>query len=717
VSHKLFEEVFVKGIRARAQEVLRTSLGQRDANFHEHQWEAISTLVEQRSRLLVVQRTGWGKSAVYFIASRLMREQGYGPTIIISPLLALMRNQIDSARRYGVRLGSINSSQTESENHRTQQLVVAGELDAIIISPEQLAKPSFNDNVLQPIADRVGLFVVDEAHCISDWGHDFRPDYKRIVNILPFLPVNMPVLATTATANKRVMDDVCHQLGGDISVFRGELTRESLHLQTISFPKRSHRLAWLADTLPKLEGTGIVYTATKRDAEQVATWLKSRGIAAHPYYGSFSGMSQEDSTRKRVELEEALLKNQVKVLVATSALGMGYDKHDLAFVIHYQSPGSVVSYYQQVGRAGRGIGKAYGILLSGAEDNDIQQYFIQQAFPKERLVEAILEELDQSDYGMTKSQVAQRVNGRGTKIEAALKFLTAESPAPVIISQQKPIKYARTTLRYQLPHDAIERLSEIKRAEWEVMQTYLGHDGCLMQFLASQLDDSSASPCGKCANCSPETSVKDTFSEATGRAAAEFLENVFIPIEPRKEVHCVNFPNYRFPRRLKSEGLLCEAGRVLCQWGEAGWGEVAKKNKEEGRFELRLAEAAVRMIQKRWNPEPFPKWVTYVPSHRHPELVAEFASMVAAKLGLPCIASVKKVVRNKQQKFMENSEWQCRNLDGVFEVTDIIENEPVLLIDDAVDSRWTFAVIGALLRRAGAGEVYPFAIMSTAVSS
>lgn len=707
----------MNGIKNRAQELLKTSLGNSAADFHEHQWEAISTLVEQRSRLLVVQRTGWGKSAVYFIATKLMREQGFGPTIIISPLLALMRNQIESAAGYGVRLGSINSSQTDQQNAQTRDQVVAGDLDAIIISPEQLSKPSFNEEVLQPIADRIGLFVIDEAHCISDWGHDFRPDYKRIVNILPFLPVNMPVLATTATANQRVMDDVCHQLGNGIQVFRGELTRESLHLQTIDFQKRSHRLAWLAETLPKIEGTGIVYTATIRDAEQVAAWLQSQGIEAHAYYGSFSGMSSADSTQRRMALEEALLDNRVKALVATSALGMGYDKHDLAFVIHYQSPGSVVSYYQQVGRAGRGIPKAHGILLSGAEDDDIQQYFIQQAFPKEWLVENILEALENSEDGMTKPQILRQVNGAGKKVEAALKFLTAESPAPVVVAQQGPIKYARTTLQYQLPHDAIERLSQIKEAEWGVMQEYLHHDGCLMQFLAEQLDDPNAAPCGKCANCSPDTAIDTTFTEAMGMAAAEFLENVFIEIEPRKQVDPADFASYQFPRRLSDEGLLHEPGRALCQWGEAGWGEIAKAGKENLQFDPRLADASARMIRERWNPGPFPTWVTYVPSHRHPELVADFANALAAKLGLTCVDAVSKIRQNKQQKLMENSQFRCRNLDGVFEITQVAASEPVLLIDDAFDSRWTFTVISALLRRAGSGPVYPFAIMSTATSS
>jgi len=705
-----------KSIKDQAVALLRNSLGNKEASFHEHQWESISTLVEKRGRLLVVQRTGWGKSAVYFIATKLLRKQGYGPTIIISPLLALMRNQIDSAAKYGVKLGTINSSNTDNENNQTIVNIQNENLDAIIISPEQLSKPSFNDDVLRPMANRVGLFVIDEAHCISDWGHDFRPDYKRIVNILPFLPENMPVLATTATANQRVMNDVCVQLGDNIQVYRGKLTRESLHLQNIAFPKRSQRLAWLADTLLQLDGTGIIYTATTRDADQVSEWLKSRGISVESYHGGI------DSTR-RLELEDSLLKNKLKALVATSALGMGYDKPDLSFVIHYQSPGSVVSYYQQVGRAGRAIPKAYGILLSGNEDDDIQQYFIQQAFPQEQLVQDILAVLEISDGGLSKNEIQARVNGRPKKIESALKFLSAESPAPIMISQQRPIKYSRTIIDYQLPHEAIARLSQIKEHEWSVMQEYLHHKECLMQFLSHQLDDNSSESCKKCINCNKSRSLSTDYSHEIGLAAAEFMENISIIIEPKKRAGngvaqaASRFPVYQFPFNLVNNDLQHESGRALSRWGEAGWGEIAMHGKRNGHFDARLVDASAKLILHRWQPEPYPKWVTYVPSKRHPDLVPDFAVKLAARLGLPCINAVNIINDNYPQKRMENSDFRCKNLDGVFEIASELPEGPLFLIDDAFDSGITFMVISALLRRAGSGLVYPFALMSTSTSA
>jgi len=693
----------VKSIREQALVLLRNSLSNKNSDFHEHQWESISILVENRNRLLVVQRTGWGKSAVYFIATQILRKQGYGPTIIISPLLALMRNQIDSAAKYDVKLGTINSSNTKDENNQTIVNIQNENLDAIIISPEQLSKPNFNNDVFRPMANRVGLFVIDEAHCISDWGHDFRPDYKRIVSILSFLPRNMPVLATTATANQRVMEDIRIQLG-DIQVYRGKLTRESLYLQNIPLSKPSQRLAWLADTLPQLDGTGIIYTTTTRDADQVSEWLKSQGIAAEAYYGNLN-------REKRLELENSLLTNKLKALVATSALGMGYDKPDLSFVIHYQSPGSVVSYYQQVGRAGRAIQKAHGVLLSGNEDNDIQQYFIQQAFPQEGLVQDILIALEASVEGLNKSEIQERVNGRPKKIDSALRFLLAESPAPIMISQQRPIKYSRTIMDYQLPYETIARLNQIKKQEWSVMQEYLHHKECLMQFLSRQLDDDSSKPCGKCVNCNKGESLSTNYSHDTGLAAAEFMKNISISIDPRKQVDKYWFSEYNFPYQLCN--LQHQPGRALSRWGDAGWGEIAKHGKRNGNFDERLVGASAELILNHWKPEPHPEWITYVPSKRHPNLVSDFADKLSKKLGLPCVNVVNIVNENNPQKQMENSEFRCKNLDGVFEITSKLPKGPLFLIDDAVDSKITFMVISALLRQSGSGLVYPFALMST----
>src|SRR5215207_11453627 len=316
-----------------------------DAAFRPDQLEAVRDLVEDRARVLCVQRTGWGKSAVYFLATRLSRDEGAGPALIVSPLLALMRNQIAAAQRLGIRAHTINSTNRAAWDE-VRQLLAADAVDLLLISPERLNNPQFRETMLPLFAERVGLLVVDEAHCISDWGHDFRPDYRRLAEMLERLPEGVAVLCTTATANDRVVADVADQLrlghAGALKTYRGPLGRDSLRLEVVELPAQPDRLAWLATHLPTLPGSGIVYTLTKRDADTVAEFLSGHGVPAEAYSG-------EVDTSRRIDVEERLLRNELKAVVATSALGMGYDKPDLGFVVHYQAPGSVISYYQQVG--------------------------------------------------------------------------------------------------------------------------------------------------------------------------------------------------------------------------------------------------------------------------------------------------------------------------------------------------------------------------------
>lgn len=430
--------------RSTALSLLRRALGDNAASFRDGQWEAIDALVNRRERLLVVQRTGWGKSSVYFIATRILRDRGRGPTLIVSPLLALMRNQIQAANRLGIRALTINST-NRNEWPALQQVVRANQADALLISPERLANDDFVENVLLPIAETIGLLVVDEAHCISDWGHDFRPDYRRLVNVLQRMPDNVPILGTTATANNRVVADVQAQLG-NIGIERGALTRQTLALQTLRLPTQAARLAWLVEHINELPGTGIIYTLTKRDANQVTDWLNQHGIAAKPYYSGVMGDGFEDSDAYREHLEDQLLRNEIKVLVATTALGMGYDKPDLGFVVHYQAPGSIVSYYQQVGRAGRG-----------------------SAFPRERWVQSILEALEESD-GLSTAQIEETVNLRHGQIEQVLKFLSVDSPAPVI---KDGSKWQRTPVPFRMDHERIQRLTEQREIEWGEVQAYI----------------------------------------------------------------------------------------------------------------------------------------------------------------------------------------------------------------------------------------------------
>lgn len=686
--------------------LLRQALNSPTAEFRDGQLEAIVQLM-QRSRLLVVQRTGWGKSLVYFLATRLLREQGFGSTLLISPLLALMRNQIVAAERIGITAATINSSNTDEwELVKTQLL--AGKVDVLLISPERLANEEFRQTILLPISQRIGLFVVDEAHCISDWGHDFRPDYRRIVRVLQALPPNIPALATTATANNRVVNDIIAQLGSNLRVSRGTLTRKSLQLQNIHLSSPAQRMAWLAEHLPSLPGSGIIYTLTVRDAERVADWLKTHSIDARAYH------SQLDN-EERETLEDRLLGNKIKALVATSALGMGFDKPDLGFVIHYQRPGSVVHYYQQVGRAGRAVEQAYGILLSGDEDDDITSYFINTAFPLEAHVQKILKALELADDGFCVSQLEQELNLSRGQIEKVLKLLSLESPAPVT---KQGSKWYATAVAYQPDHEKIERLTQIRRQEQARMLEYMGSQQCLMTFLAQELDDPNPTVCGRCAVCLGHPLLSETCSTALVNQAIQFLRRSNQIIEPRKRWVANAFPTDGFSGNIR-DNLKAEPGRALSVWGDAGWGELVRQEKyQDNRFDDVLVQGAIEMIQQRWHPQPFPSWVTCVPSLNRPELVPNFAQRLADKLGLPFLAVVRKVRPTQLQKTLSNSYQQAHNLDGAFMV------DPwqgitgsVFLVDDVVDSRWTLSVVAALLRRAGSGLVFPLALALNSLAS
>ena len=685
---------------SRALHLLRIGSGHENASFRPGQEEAIRAIISGRRRLLVVQKTGWGKSFVYFIAVRLLRESGHGPALLVSPLLSLMRNQIAAATRMGIRAAAIHSDNFDHWTEVEAQ-VVDGNVDMLLISPERLANARFRDHVLSKIAARISLLVVDEAHCISDWGHDFRPQYRLLERIIRDLPANLRLLATTATANDRVMDDLLAVLGPDLAVSRGDLNRPSLALQTIQLPGQAERLAWLAEQLPKLPGSGIVYTLTVRDATQVTDWLRSRGIDALAY----SGQTGE----RRPELEQALLDNRVKVLVATTALGMGFDKPDLAFVIHYQAPGSVVAYYQQVGRAGRALDAAYGILLSGQEDTEIHDYFINQAFPTETEVAIVRAALERHPDGLSEPALEGDVNLSRTRIKKTLDLLSLESPAPIV---KQGTKWQLTAAR--LGHgfwDRTRRLTALRRAEQQQMQAYVGLRHGHMAYLIQALD-------GKPSNSQPPTlpRVPEQVDPDLVREAIAFLRRTSLPIAPRLTWPAGGMPKFGIRGRISAEHIAQE-GRALSVWGDAGWGDRVRQGKyRDQHFANDLIGACVELVQG-WQPQPAPAWVTCIPSLRHPELVPDFAQRLAQALGLSFHAALQKTAERPEQKTMANSAQQARNLDGAIAIPNplpaTLRGRPVLLFDDMVDSRWTMTVAAWLLRRHGSGAVWPLALALT----
>ncbi len=683
---------------------LRRMLGP-EAVFRTGQPEAIEAVARDGGRVLLVQRTGWGKSAVYFIATELLRERGAGPTLLVSPLLALMRNQIEMAARIGVRAETINSTNPDAFEPIVRRLA-DDEIDLLLVSPERFANARFREEMLSVIARKVGLLVIDEAHCISDWGHDFRPDYRRIVSVLDALPDRVPVLCTTATANDRVIADITEQLGGGLQTFRGTLDRESLSLAVADVPSQAERMAWLAQTIPGLDGSGIVYVLTIADGERVAAFLRRMGIDAEAY----SGATDNDD---RVRLEQALIANELKVLVATSALGMGFDKPDLGFVIHYQSPGSPIAYYQQVGRAGRALAHAPAVLLCGVEDREIQDYFIETAFPPREQAEAIVGLLASADgSGPTSlNELMAAVNVRRSRLESMLKVLEVEGA----VARERG-GYVRTQRPWTYPAERVDHITALRRHEQEAMRRYAHHDGCLMEFLRRELDDPGAEPCGRCMVCTASPLQVEVAPELRA-AAREHLRGSDLFVEPRKQWPS-GMPGAGSPKGRITEEERPEIGRALSVVGDGGWGRlVAQGRGEDERFADDLVAASAELVSRRWEPEPAPGWVTCVPSMTHPDLVPDFARRLAAALGLPFHEAVRKVGQNQPQATMRNSAQQVRNVWDAFEVDGLgaSSRDPVLLVDDLADSRWTLTVVSRALRQAGSGPVLPF-VLATAVN-
>ena len=673
----------------RADELLARLAGP-EARFREHQLEAVRDLVEDRARVLCVQRTGWGKSAVYFIATALLREQGAGPALIVSPLLALMRNQIAAAEKLGIRAHTINSTNRDAWAE-VRQLLADDAVDLLLISPERLNNPQFRTEMLPLFAERVGLLVVDEAHCISDWGHDFRPDYRRIQDMLEQLPEGVAVLCTTATANDRVVADVAEQLAlghaGALRTYRGPLGRASLRLEVVELPAQADRLAWLATHLPTLPGSGIVYTLTKRDSELVADWLTAHDVPAEAYSG-------ETDSARRVALEERLLGNDLKAVVATSALGMGYDKPDLGFVVHYQAPGSVISYYQQVGRAGRAIERADVVLLRGHEDRRIQDFFIEQAFPPRDRVERVLEALEE---GATVPELMSAVNLGKARIEAMLKVLDVEGA----VAREGTRWHRVPDSGWFYDADRYAKVTALRRHEQAAMAQF-GADGrCLMRALQEELDDPAPEDCGVCAVCTAPRFAGD-LDPVLVREAALHLRSRPLLFDAKKMAPDAEGKMKKLPDEVRSED-----GRALARLGDGGWDPLVQEGRRSGRFGDELVAAAAEAVRA-WRVPV--EWVAAIPSRRSGELVPDFAARLAAALELPFHPLLERVGDHPPQREMANSAQQVANVRGEFAVRGEPPVTPCLLVDDTRFSGWTLAMVAGQLRRHGVGAVYPFAL-------
>ncbi|MCU1675060.1 MAG: recombinase RecQ [Frankiales bacterium] len=677
-------------MREQAEQHLRALAGP-DARLRDDQWTAIDALVTGRRRALVVQRTGWGKSAVYFVATALLRAQGAGPTVIVSPLLALMRNQVTAAERAGISAVTVNSSNVE-QWQEVYADVERGAVDVLLVSPERLNNPGFRDAVLPRLAATAGLVVVDDAHCISDWGHDFRPDYRRIRTLLAELPPGTPVLATTATANERVTADVAEQLGTDTLVLRGTLDRESLHLNVLELPSAAHRLAWLADHLDDLPGSGIVYTLTVAATDEVASFLRSRGIPTAAYSGR-----TDDAERRAAE--DDLLNNRVKALVATSALGMGFDKPDLGFVVHLGAPPSPIAYYQQVGRAGRGVDRAEVLLLPGAEDEAIWRYFASLAFPPQEQVERTLEVL--GDKPLSTAALEAQVDLRRTRLETMLKVLDVDGAV-------KRVQGGWTSTGQAWTYDAerYARVAADRSAEQQAMREYARTDGCRMEFLRRQLDDPEAAPCGRCDRCTGRTLPTEVPSLAAAQAA---LGRPGVEVEPRR----------MWPTAVGELGLSgkipadlqAHSGRALGRLSDVGWGTrlrelFAGPDVDVPEDVLR----AVVQVLAGWGWEERPAGVVAVPSRTRPRLVTSLAARLSDLGRLPLLGTLQRT--NDLRAGGSNSAQRLRAVHGSLALPAdlVLDGSPVLLVDDRVDTGWTLTEATRVLRSGGAGHVLPLVL-------
>ncbi|QTJ64884.1 RecQ family ATP-dependent DNA helicase [Rhodococcus sp. ZPP] len=687
-------------LRDEAERLLRELAGP-EARLRDDQWTAIEALVVGRRRALVVQRTGWGKSAVYFIAAKLLRADGHGPTVIVSPLLALMRNQVASAERAGVRAATINSGNV-TEWDEIHARVAAQELDVLLVSPERLNNPDFRDQVLPSLAADAGLVVVDEAHCVSDWGHDFRPDYRRIRTLIGELGQGIPVLATTATANDRVVTDVSTQLGvggGETLVLRGGLERESLHLSVVQIPEATARAAWLAQKLDSLPGSGIIYALTVSAARDLASLLTEQGHTVAAYTG-------QTDAGEREGLEQDLLDNRVKALVATSALGMGFDKPDLGFVVHLGAPSSPISYYQQVGRAGRSTDRAEVILLPGSEDRQIWSYFASVAFPREHMVRRVIEVLDPDRPQSTQALEPLVELGR-TRLEMVLKVLDVDGAVRRVRGG-----WVGTGQPWTYDAERYERLERARESEQQAMLDYQRITTCRMAFLREQLDDpglvAGASDCGRCDNCTGEHYDTAVDADAVAQTRSR-LERPGIDLAPRKQ----------WPSGLRKLGVALsgkitdgpEPGRVLGRLSDLGWGQRLRTLMDgpDGPAPENVLQACIAVLAS-WDWTQRPTAVMAVESTTHPLLAASLAERLA-QIGRLEHLGVLRQRPGHPPVSAANSAYRVAGLADAWETPQLPGSTgPVLLVDTLTDTGWTLTMAARTLRAAGATSVLPFAL-------
>ncbi len=654
---------------------------------------AVAALVEQQQRVLVVQATGWGKSAVYWAATAAQRAAGRGPTLVISPLLALMRDQVAAAARAGLRAATVNSTNV-GDWHAVFDDIAAGRLDVLLVSPERLGHAGFAAR-LPGLIGAAGLVVIDEAHCISDWGFDFRPDYQRLAKTLLGIGSHTPVLATTATANQRVTDDVARQLGAGAVTFRGSLARASLQLAVVPGLGPLQRYAWVADALERFAGSGIVYTLTVAEAERLAGFLRSNGHEVAAYHGAL-----EVDVRERIE--DALRRNALKAVVATSALGMGYDKPDLAFCIHVGSPASPVAYYQQVGRAGRALASALAVLLPAESDDAIWRYFATAGVPDPARVNTVLAALGGVPQSLPQLEAATGI--RRGRLEGLLKILAVDE-----VVQRDGTAWALTGRPWHFDAARWQALARVREQEAALMRAYASGSGCLMRFLQQALDDPEPGDCGRCSVCTGRLPDPGAMPGAARvEAARRFARGHDVRIDPRKLWPAGSGQGSR-KGRIKG----CDEGRALAFADDPGWADLLRPllAVPDAVLPPEVLEGVVAVLA-RWRPHwaSRPVAVVPMPSLRHAALVQSLAAHLARAGRLPLLDLLLRQGPEPDEDLASGARVAALHTTLSLRPGADVPAGPLLLVDARYRSGWTMTVAAALLREAGATAVLPLVL-------
>jgi ATP-dependent DNA helicase RecQ len=654
------------------------------ATARDDQRAAVRALVDDRARVLVVQATGWGKSAVYWAATSALRAAGGGPTLVISPLLALMRDQVTAAERAGLGAATVNSTNPDDWDAILRS-ATNGELDVLLVSPERLANPRFSA-ILPELVRSAGLVVIDEAHCISDWGFDFRPDYQRLAKSLVDVGENTPVLATTATANTRVTEDVAQQLGANTITFRGSLARSSLKLSVVAGLTAIERYAWVAEAMDSIDGAGIIYALTIAETERLADFLASRGHKVAAYSGALD-------PQDRQRIEDELRRNELKAVVATSALGMGYDKPDLAFCIHVGSPSSPVAYYQQVGRAGRALDEARSVLLPAESDAQIWDHFATVGVPDPKRVGLLFDALANGPKTVVELESITAI--RRGRLEGLLKILAVDNAVTREGSQ-----WSATTTPWVYDAPRWDALAEVRANEANLMRTYARGEQCLMRTLQTALDDPEPTNCGRCSACTGEVPAPGLRPSAQALEAARmFTRGRDVIIEPRK----------LWPSGGARKGKIvgCATGRALAFADDPGWIEEVR-NLRDAPASQELLDGFVRTLTRwrsSWDSRPVA--IVALVSHAHGRFTRSIAEHLSVVGKLPIIDAIGISGAMPTADVPSAGQVAARNANIALRPDVVIPRGPLLVVDALYRTGWTMTVAAALLREAGATAVLP----------